>query len=316
MNRKRGNILALLCFISYFHYSQSQSVIIIQPGPSEGKDARVWSLSPNGNFPDHLYTKANAWTWNGEFGIERTFIEFDLSPVTKNMIISEVLLSFYYHSLPGNPEQTNAGDNRILISRTIESWSENSITWDNQPETTNLHQVEVPPSSFPQQNCTDIDVTSLIDDALNYNENYFSFLVRIKDEMTYRRFAQASSDHLTPEKRPKLEIFYDCFVDLGNDTTICSSDTINLSAGPYFSEYLWSTGNTDSITEISSNGIFWVQVVDDFGCIASDSIQIYFLPDPATILNLGPDTIICTGDSILLNPESDFQIFYGRMIDG
>ena len=306
MIRKKSNILAFLFFIISFHYSYSQSTIVIQPGPADGKDARVWTLSPNENFPDYLFTKANAWTWGGDFGIERTFIEFDLSAVTKNMIISEAKLSFYYHWLPGNPEQTNAGDNKILLQRTTAPWSENSITWNNQPTTTPLNYVEIPPCSFPQQDYTDIDVTALVSDALNYDGNFFSFLVRIKDEITYRRFAQASSDHPTPEKRPKLEIFYDCFIDLGSDTTICSSDTITLSAGPNFSEYLWNTGSTDSTIEISSTGIFWVQVIDDFGCIATDSIQIYSLPDPNTMLNLGADTTLCMNDTLILSPGSGF----------
>ena len=109
----------------------SQTTIILQPGPAEGKDAKVWSLSSNTNYADHQMLKANAWTWGGTFGIERSYFEFDLSEIPPQATILSADLSLYYHFLPGNPEQTHSGNNECLIQRVTSSWDENSITWNN-----------------------------------------------------------------------------------------------------------------------------------------------------------------------------------------
>ena len=53
---------ALLLFFLLTTVSSAycQTIIELQPGPTEGKDARVWSLNPTGNFGDYEFTKMNA----------------------------------------------------------------------------------------------------------------------------------------------------------------------------------------------------------------------------------------------------------------
>lgn len=188
----------------------TQQTIVLKPGPTEGKDARVWSLSPDNNYWNYPYIKANAWTWGGNFGIERTFIEFDLDSLPPDSEILSAKLSFFYHFLGGTPEQTHSGDNYCLIQRVISPWTENGVTWNNQPATSGDNQVILEPTTDPQQDYTDIDVTNLVVDMLNDPENSYGFLFRILDEEEYRRSAYASSDHPDPEKWPMLGITYEC----------------------------------------------------------------------------------------------------------
>ncbi|MCF8368598.1 MAG: DNRLRE domain-containing protein [Bacteroidales bacterium] len=312
MNKRVKKIIYLLVGISLILTHSpitAQNIIIVQPGPADGIDNRVWSLDPNTSFPDHVYIKANAWTWNSTFGIERSYLKFDLHCLTPNMEIDEAKLSFYYHYLPGNPEQTNYGANSLLIQRTTTDWTESSVTWANQPSISTINEILVPPATNPHQDYLNIDVTNLLNDAIVLNDYTFPFLVRIKDEFTFRRFAQASSDYPDPERRPKLEIFYTCFVDLGNDTIICSQDTLSISAGEYFMDYLWNTGAIDPSINISSSGTYWVEVTDEYGCIASDTIVVDFFPDPSELLNLGNDTVICNNDTILLSAGEGFETY-------
>jgi len=88
-------------------------------------------------------------------------------------------------------------------------------------------------------------------------------------------------------------------VDLGNDTLVCASDSIEINAGSGYASYLWNTGSIDSLITINSSGIYWVEVTNPFGCNATDSIQIDLYPAPD--INLGNDTLICEGDYLVLN---------------
>ncbi|MHC1706862.1 MAG: MBG domain-containing protein [Bacteroidales bacterium] len=73
-------------------------------------------------------------------------------------------------------------------------------------------------------------------------------------------------------------------VFIGNDTVICDNHFITLDAGANFSEYLWKNGETSQTVIIDSSGTgsgtisVWVQVLDEFGCFASDTINITFTP--------------------------------------
>jgi gliding motility-associated-like protein len=279
----------------------AQQSIIIQPGPNEGKDAKVWSLQPNTNFANHPLIKANAWTWGGEFGIERTYIEFDLSVIPPNADISAAYLSLYYHYLPDNPEQTHSGDNWTTLKRVVSQWNENTITWANQPGVTELNKVILYPTTGPQVDFIDIEVTQLVIDMLNSPQNSFGFQLKIQNEQTYRRVGLSTSDHPVPSRWPKLEIIFACSIDLGNDTIICNGDTLSLNAGTGYTQYLWSNGSGDSSIVVTSSGEYWVTVFDGYGCEASDTINVIFFMDTINQHPLGPDRTLCSGEVLLLN---------------
>lgn len=88
---------------------------------------------------------------------------------------------------------------------------------------------------------------------------------------------------------------------LGNDTSVCPGQTVMLDASPYNS-YLWSTGAVSQTITVNTNGNYWVQVTDVNSCTASDTIQITIYPQPT--VSLGPDQVLCPGESALLDPGS------------
>ena len=87
-------------------------------------------------------------------------------------------------------------------------------------------------------------------------------------------------------------------LNLGNDTTICSGNTMTLNAGPGFTNYLWSTGEITQTIQVTSTGLYWVSVAK-WGCQVSDTINVSVVPGP--VVNLGPDTTICQGQSIMFD---------------
>jgi len=105
----------------------------------------------------------------------------------------------------------------------------------------------------------------------------------------------------------KLVVIADPEINLGNDTLICSDGNYELHAGGGFIQYQWQNGSGDSVITVTEPGIYWVEVTSVFGCSARDSITIDLFP--AIPLNIGNDTTLCIGDSLLLNAGSGLESY-------
>lgn len=84
---------------------------------------------------------------------------------------------------------------------------------------------------------------------------------------------------------------------LGPDSSYCFGDTVKLSGGPPEYTFLWSDASTDSTLWVDTSGTFWVSVMDG-SCATLDSISLTF--DFPPIVDLGPDSNLCYGDTIAL----------------
>ncbi|HEX6193914.1 MAG TPA: T9SS type B sorting domain-containing protein [Chitinophagaceae bacterium] len=61
---------------------------------------------------------------------------------------------------------------------------------------------------------------------------------------------------------------------LPRDTTICSYDNLVVRSSGSFNRYTWSNGTNNNSLNISSRGVYWLQVVDGNGCTGRDSILV------------------------------------------
>ncbi len=89
-------------------------------------------------------------------------------------------------------------------------------------------------------------------------------------------------------------------VDLGPDQNICLGDQVNLDAfiNDPTVDYTWQDGSTLSTFNVTQTGSYYV-TLDNGVCIATDTIDIFV--NSTSSINLGPDTAICIGESILLD---------------
>lgn len=88
-------------------------------------------------------------------------------------------------------------------------------------------------------------------------------------------------------------------VDIGDDATLCPSETIVLDAtGPGLS-YDWSTGATTPTITVTANGTYSVTVTNAANCTATDAVTITYAAPGA--VDLGPDIALCAGESITLD---------------
>lgn len=89
-------------------------------------------------------------------------------------------------------------------------------------------------------------------------------------------------------------------VNLGSDTLLCEGTSKVLNAYSANATYLWNNGSTAAAVTVRGPGTYWVAVAQN-GCTVRDTVQILYTPLPH--VNLGPDTILCSGQNITLDPK-------------
>jgi hypothetical protein len=85
---------------------------------------------------------------------------------------------------------------------------------------------------------------------------------------------------------------------LGNDTVICDDQKLILTSSLTNALFEWQDGSTSSSFKVINSGQYWLKATLN-GCSNSDSVTIGFKPRPS--INLGKDTAICSGQTLLLN---------------
>jgi hypothetical protein len=183
--------------------------IILQPDANQGKDAFLFDMHPEQNFGISHDFAAMAWTNTGIPVTVRGLIEFDLSEIPSNATIDSAYLSLYSYDSPSNGSHSSlSGTNASILLRIIDDWSESTVTWNNQPSTTNKNIVFLQEPNESIQHYLNINVTSLIRDATSDTITTFGLMIRLVEEEYYRRMVFASSDNENSELHPFLTIYY------------------------------------------------------------------------------------------------------------
>lgn len=87
-------------------------------------------------------------------------------------------------------------------------------------------------------------------------------------------------------------------VNMGNDTTVCEGDVFSIVPSILFVDnYLWSTMDTTSSIAVYQSGVFWLEGTNACG---SDTDSIAVTVEPIPYFDLGNDTTLCEGTSLLL----------------
>jgi gliding motility-associated-like protein len=79
-------------------------------------------------------------------------------------------------------------------------------------------------------------------------------------------------------------------VNLGNDTDLCTGNTLTINATTPNATYSWQNGTTVPTFTVTTSGTYWVAVTVN-GCSTSDSIVVGYI-NPLTF-NIGNDTTYC-----------------------
>ena len=88
---------------------------------------------------------------------------------------------------------------------------------------------------------------------------------------------------------------------LGDDVVLCKNAQVDLDARTYSpgETFRWSTGSADPMISVNLPGIYWVDVSYTDNCRLRDSITV--LESADFVANLPADTVLCEGDTLLLD---------------
>ena len=92
--------------------------------------------------------------------------------------------------------------------------------------------------------------------------------------------------------------------DLGSNILSANGASVQLNTAPTtYATYLWSTGETTPTIDVTSTGIYWVQVQNSSGCVGSDTVYIEIWPTGVEEMNA------LTGVTFYPNPARDMITF-------
>lgn len=117
------------------------------------------------------------------------------------------------------------------------------------------------------------------------------------------------TDTIGCEAKDSLFFSYYPVIELGNDTSfVCDSLLFELNGNIPNATYVWQDGSTDSFYTVTSDGFYWVDVIDAHNCFSSDTLYVAFVNSP--VLDLGNDTTVCPDEPVLLDATIPAGIGY------
>lgn len=173
------------------------------------KDAYVHEFHSNTNYGNHSDLLASLWTFGGNWGARRFYIEGDFSGIPTNaVVVSSELRLTGINSSSNGPNACLTGDNDGWLQLATSSWTELGIVWDNQPNLSTTGQIYLP-KHCTMQNRT-VDITTWTQNWVTNPSSNHGFAARMNKEndQKYRRLTYASSDHDSSNYHPEIEVCY------------------------------------------------------------------------------------------------------------
>ena len=108
-----------------------------------------------------------------------------------------------------------------------------------------------------------------------FSEEQFPLVNRAQPEMT-GQYAVVGiiSGCATFPAFTEVEVISTPTPALGPDTVICTRSTLPTLFPGNFANYLWQDGSESPTFTITEEGTFWVDVVDQYGCVGTDTVSL------------------------------------------
>lgn len=133
-------------------------------------------------------------------------------------------------------------------------------------------------------------------DAYLWSDNSTNTDFTITNPGTY--WVAATKDYCTDRDTITVNFDPTPVVNLGPDTTFCQGQNITLNVTNPNASYVWQNGSTNPIYFVAFPGTYSVTVSIN-NCHDSDSVVVNVIPLPQP--NLGNDTMLCQGETLILD---------------
>ena len=117
-----------------------------------------------------------------------------------------------------------------------------------------------------------------------------SLTVTPTQNTTYFVYGTCDTNQVTVFVKPPPQI------NLGNDTTLCGNEKLDLTSNIQSTSYLWQDSSSNSSFTVLTPGIYWLEVYEN-NCLYRDTIEVNYYP--SEIFSFQADTLLfCLGDTV------------------
>lgn len=189
---------------------------------------------------------------------------------------------------------TNQGNHTLSENISISFYSENPTVVNTTPwRTTEIINAIEPGGSFTEQIAIPDNVSTIY--IVINDDGSFATPYDLSVDFPFTNIYECNYVNnmiIVPVYDPTVSI------DLGPDLTVCDNGITVLSATDGWDEYRWQDGQMGSTYTAVGPGSYWVTAVKECREL-TDTIQVFL--DEATVINLGPDTLLCPGNSLQIS---------------
>lgn len=226
----------------------------------------------------------------------------------------------------GDPESGLSNTSNLMSPEHIYSEAGNylvSITYYYEGQATSLQKavyiVGSPSISLSEDTsfCTStyfpLDIEGFsFDDQFSFSQGIFDDAFSLDTFFVYQEglqwFTVSNSCGLSSDSIYVQEISSPQPFSLYGDQALCEGTSYSIGTAPAVGNYLWQDGSTEPTFLLSDVGEYYVTVSNACGS-QSDTMLITSIIPPLTA-ELGNDTSICAGNSLMIYPEGNFDVFY------
>ncbi|MEO8087432.1 MAG: DNRLRE domain-containing protein [Bacteroidota bacterium] len=173
------------------------------------EDVTIDNYNPAGNYPNEIESVCRGWTINSIPTLWRSLFKFDFPCSLSGAVVQSAYLNLYYavqNGFGNQQHQSLTSSDESVVQRITSAWTENTVTWNNQPATTGADEVILAQSTSGTQDYTHLDVKAMVQEMVNSGNN--GFLIKLTNETYYANLIFASGDNPDNSRHAKLEI---CF---------------------------------------------------------------------------------------------------------
>jgi len=152
---------------------------------SVSQDTYSRSDKPNNNYG----TANSLWVGNET---ARSYLDFNLTDIHEYTTIFEATLKLYFYASPIN----ETSDLSISVGKANQTWNETNLTWNNQPSTFDTSDTQIVNNNY---GWIEFDVTDIVQDWMNGEEQYGFALIGYSDNVTLKKFYSSVNETYPPE---------------------------------------------------------------------------------------------------------------------
>lgn len=238
-----GNILTVTANAEWINDENRKFPVIIDPtfstNASTFYDATANKNTPIMNFDSYKYLYAG----NGTLNVRRTYIKFTLPKLPEGSVVTDANLTFTQHDV----NQGSSSMKLFAFDLTgLDSWSESSITWNNQPVPTEKNAAH-DDISIKNLDYVSFKTSNVDGHPYNFNitkavKNWYEgrtnngLMITNSDETADSQALFYSSDHDTASLHPSVTVNYNNNIGLEDYWTYETVDmgrSGTLYANPY-----------------------------------------------------------------------------------